>query len=259
MSDISILYAPKYRQATGALSINMGVKYPRLDCVDLLTRLIRSGIKCYEFNISPWHGSGLPVDPEDWKVLLEAIDIVDFPHPYELWVTDVENCRQFVGLISTLPSDYTFMGPQFNFVMEDGQQDDFIPVQEIVSHHVKGENAPLTITAMSPPKGDQVALGAPAQYFDITGFCTMEQGSRKPVEGLRVVFQSGSPLVVGNNGVTLEALLAIQEYRLAKFQETKFACDHNEQALFHIRQALKHLQQRTIERLGVQPDTPTVQ
>lgn len=73
------------------------------------------------------------------------------------------------------------------------------------------------------------------------------------------MFQSGSPTVVGNNGVTLEALLAIEEYRLAKFQETKFACDHNQQALFHIRQALKHLQLRTLERLGLQPETPTLQ
>lgn len=257
MSDISILFAPKYRTNGG---IGIGVKYPRLDCMDLLARLMRGGIDCYQFHISPWHGSGLPVDPEDWKVVLESLDTVDFPHPYELWVTDTTNSMQFVGLISELPSDYTFVvGPQFNFVMEDGQQDDFIPVQEITSHHVKGEHAPLTIMAMAPPKGDQVALGAPAQYFDITGFCTMEQGSRKPVEGLRLVFQSGSPLVVGNNGVTLEALLAIEEYRLAKFQETKFACDHNAQALFHIRQALKHLQLRTIERLGLQPDSPTLQ
>ena len=257
MSDISILFTPKYRTNGG---IGIGVKYPRLDCMDLLSRLLRGGIECYQFHISPWHGSGLPVDPQDWKVLLDALDMVDFPHPYELWVTDVNNTMQFVGLISTLPSDYTFVvGPQFNIVMEAGQQDDFIPVQEITSHHVKGEHAPLTIMAMAPPKGDQVALGAPAQYFDITGFCTMEQGSRKPVDGLRLVFQSGSPTVVGNNGVTLEALLAIEEYRLAKFQETKFACDHNEKALFHIRQALKHLQFRTIERLGLQPETPTLQ
>lgn len=257
MSDISILFTPKYRTNGG---IGIGVKYPRLDCMDLLSRMLRGGIECYQFHISPWHGSGLPVDPLDWKVLLDALDTVDFPHPYELWVTDVNNTMQFVGLISTLPSDYTFVvGPQFNIVMEAGQQDDFIPVQEITSHHVKGEHAPLTIMAMAPPKGDQVALGAPAQYFDITGFCTMEQGSRKPVDGLRLVFQSGSPTVVGNNGVTLEALLAIEEYRLAKFQETKFACDHNEKALFHIRQALKHLQLRTIERLGLQPETPTLQ
>lgn len=256
-ATFSILFAPKYRTNGG---LGIGVKIPHGDSLHLLTSLIHNGVSCYEFQINPWHAAKLPIPADVWKVVLDALDTVDFPHPYELWVTDTENCMQFVGVIDTLPTDYSLaVGTQFNFVMEDGQQDDFIPVQEITSHHVKGEHAPLTIMAMSPPKGDQVALGAPAQYFDITGFCTMEQGSRKPVDGLRLVFQSGSPLVVGNNGVTLEALLAIEEYRLAKFQETKFACDHNEQALFHIRQALKHLQLRTIERLGQQPDSPTLQ
>lgn len=255
--SFSILFAPKYRTNGG---IGIGVKIPHGDALQLLTSLINNGVKCYDFTISPWHVIKYQVPAEDRQALMDALDTVDFPHPYELWVTDVENCMQLVGLIDTLPTDYELsVGAQFNFVMEDGQQDDFVPVQEITSHHVKGEHAPLTIMAMAPPKGDQVALGAPAQYFDITGFCTMEQGSRKPVEGLRLVFQSGSPLVVGNNGVTLEALLAIEEYRLAKFQETKFACDHNVQALFHIRQALKHLQLRTIERLGLQPDSPTLQ
>ena len=256
-TTFSILFAPKFRTNGG---IGIGVKIPYGDSLHLVTSLIHNGVKCVDFLISPWSATKYPVPPEDRQVVMDALDTVDFPHPYELWVTDVENCMQFVGLIDTLPSDYNMaIGAQFNVMMEDAQQDDFIPVQEITSHHVKGEHAPLTIMAMSPPKGDQVALGAPAQYFDITGFCTMEQGARKPVDGLRLVFQSGSPLVVGNNGVTLEALLAIEEYRLAKFQETKFACDHNEQALFHIRQALKHLQLRTIERLGLQPDSPTLQ
>lgn len=256
-NSFSILFAPKFRTNGGS---GIGVKIPHGDSIDLVASLNRNGVKCYDFQINAWHATKQPVPAEDWKVLLDALDTVDFPHPYELWVTDVENCIQFVGLIDTIPTDYALsIGTQFSFVMEDAQQDDFIPVQEITSHHVKGEHAPLTVMAMAPPKGDQVALGAPAQYFDITGFCTMEQGSRKPVDGLRLVFQSGSPTVVGNNGVTLEALLAIEEYRLAKFQETKFACDHNEQALFHIRQALKHLQLRTIERLGLQPETPTLQ
>lgn len=64
----------------------------------------------------------------------------------------------------------------------------------------------------------------------------------------RIRFQNGPIGVVGVNGVTNEALLAIVIDRLECFQTSKYANEFNEGALGAARDALAYLASRTAER-----------
>ena len=61
-------------------------------------------------------------------------------------------------------------------------------------------------------------------------------------------FQEGAIKVHGVNGVTNEDLIAMVIKRLECFQETKYACEDNKEALHGLRKALYHLTARTRER-----------
>lgn len=104
--------------------------------------------------------------------------------------------------------------------------------------------------------------------YTVSGFDTKTNQScpftaryGKPADHMTVLFQRGSPLLLGENGVTLEALLAICQHRLENFQASPFACEENQEALDHIRSAIKALHLRSSRRqhqniLGTQaPDT----
>jgi len=61
-------------------------------------------------------------------------------------------------------------------------------------------------------------------------------------------FQDGPIGVVGINGVTNEALLAIVADRLQCFQTSEYACAENQAALSHVIAALGQLAERTKAR-----------
>lgn len=65
-----------------------------------------------------------------------------------------------------------------------------------------------------------------------------------------IKFQEGPVVESGLNGLTHEVLLAILIDRLEGFQKGAYACNANEAALWHLEYAMKHLQNRTRERLG---------
>lgn len=64
----------------------------------------------------------------------------------------------------------------------------------------------------------------------------------------RTYYQKGPIGEVGVNGTTNEAELAKVIHRLKGFQAGEFACDENEQALYHISQGLEILESRTADR-----------
>ncbi len=65
-----------------------------------------------------------------------------------------------------------------------------------------------------------------------------------------IQFQDGTvDPVSGPNGLTIEALLAICGHRLDAFQSGAYPSEYNAVSLFHINEALKSLQQRTIDRV----------
>ena len=61
-------------------------------------------------------------------------------------------------------------------------------------------------------------------------------------------FQDGPINVVGANGITNEALLAIVADRLDGFQSSKWACEENAVALDAVKAALAALESRTAKR-----------
>ena len=62
-------------------------------------------------------------------------------------------------------------------------------------------------------------------------------------------FQHGPVKEYGINGVTMEYLLVIIADRLKAFQNSKFACGENEQALMNVNDALDILNHRTRKRI----------
>jgi len=66
----------------------------------------------------------------------------------------------------------------------------------------------------------------------------------------RIKFQNGPMKESGVNGVSIEALIAINIDRLRCFQAGPYACEANGNALAHLESALECLQARTRERLA---------
>lgn len=141
-----------------------------------------------------------------------------------------------------------------------------------LTSHLAGPGAlPLAIAV-----GDEPGAGGAHQRYVISGFnagrnpssgrahaeyLRAQQGSNNPEialhyqsvlnaqDTLTVLFQNGNPAVVGVNGVTIEALLAVAIDRLQGFQSGQFADEHNAAALVYLRSAQEVLHQRTRERL----------
>lgn len=67
------------------------------------------------------------------------------------------------------------------------------------------------------------------------------------LEDVVVKFQNGSP-VVGQNGLTLEAVIAITIDRLEQYNQGDFKCNHNDLALEHLKAAKLALELRITER-----------
>lgn len=66
---------------------------------------------------------------------------------------------------------------------------------------------------------------------------------------ITIKFQNGVESETGINGVTMESLLVIIADRLKAFQNSKFACGENEQALMNVTDALDILNHRTRKRI----------
>lgn len=74
--------------------------------------------------------------------------------------------------------------------------------------------------------------------------------AENPHDFTTISFQKGPVAEVGVNGVSIEALLAICEDRLAGFQSGPFACTPNAVALDHVRRAMSELRSRTETRIA---------
>jgi hypothetical protein len=121
----------------------------------------------------------------------------------------------------------------------------------ISSHEVEGAASNLKIVV-----GDEPAVPGNGNHrYDILGFDTASNASEYEgsfARALSVLFQNGPIPSHGNNGVTIEALLAVIAHRLEGFQTGPFASQDNEDALFHTLQAMEALQRRTRNRIARQ-------
>ncbi len=124
------------------------------------------------------------------------------------------------------------------------------PVSPIVTlHQVKGADEPIVIEAIDPP-----GPGGGHSHYTIAGIHLPHNPAfsldSPLVDHLNIYFQNGPVPVNGYNGATIEHLLAISHHRLACFQAGSLACENNAVAMAHIAQAIKLLQQRTIDRIA---------
>lgn len=121
-------------------------------------------------------------------------------------------------------------------------------MRELTEHVVDPANGRLVITVV-----DERGHGGANHRYEITGFdVNGNQSAGDDTDSRMVVlFQNGPISVDGNgvNGITQEALLAIVADRLRSFQAGPYSCKANAYALINIEEALRWLQQRTLERM----------
>lgn len=127
----------------------------------------------------------------------------------------------------------------------------YIPtMRELLQHKLSGVNEALTINVTDEP-----GQGGACHRYEVTGFDELKNPSHTADDSsalgtLVILFQNGPLKEAGVNGITQEALLAILIDRLESFQAGKFTCQDNDDALWHVREALTCLQKRTRERLA---------
>jgi hypothetical protein len=127
-------------------------------------------------------------------------------------------------------------------------------MRTLTDHIVEGDSAnhQLTITVTDSP-----GSGGANHRYEITGFDTTTNTSDDSLGRVLtgvisnvVLFQNGPIKEFGVNGVTGEALTAIQIDRMRSFQAGPFACADNAEALLHFEAALECLQRRTRARIA---------
>ena len=115
-------------------------------------------------------------------------------------------------------------------------------MRTITDHKLNGLNEALEITVLDEPGQG----GACHEYkIDVIGGAPASGGMSTAIR-----FQNGLIGETGLNGISGEALLAIQIDRLRSFQKGPFACRENAIALTHLEDALMWLQKRTRDRLA---------
>jgi hypothetical protein len=121
----------------------------------------------------------------------------------------------------------------------------------LTDHQVNVANDQITIVVNDAP-----GAGGANHRYEITGFDTATNPSCQSPSGYThvksrdvLLFQHGSPLEHGVNGITHEVLLAILIDRLRGLQKGPFPCRENAIALTKLEEALMWLHKRTRDRL----------
>lgn len=110
-------------------------------------------------------------------------------------------------------------------------------MRTITDHKLNGLNDALEITV-----ADQPGAGGACHEYDIT---SCDHGVH-----CHISFQNGPIAEAGVNGISGEALMAVQIDRLRSFQAGPYACRENALALTAMEEALMWLQKRTRDRLA---------
>lgn len=116
-------------------------------------------------------------------------------------------------------------------------------MRTIELHKVGGVDNRLRIEVLDEP-----GAGGACHQYRVREDTPEGQETTMPVYVVK--FQQGPVKEHGLNGITQEALLAIVIDRLEGFQSGDFACELNQIALDHVKEALAALQQRTRDRVA---------
>lgn len=127
-------------------------------------------------------------------------------------------------------------------------------MRELTTHVVPGDSAnhQIKVEVMDEPGQGNACHAYKISNFDSKTNPSDLFAARYGVGStdLMLVFQNGPIKLVGVNGITHEALLAVLVDRLEGFQSGEYANADNDIALYHLRSALVHLQLRTRARIA---------
>lgn len=119
----------------------------------------------------------------------------------------------------------------------------YIPVyRELVDHRGNAVNDCLVVVSLDERHSD----GSHAEYVIESTAKSKEFVPRKT--SCRLNFHRGDPEEVGVTGITHEALLTVLIDRVECLQRGPFASTENDDALYHLREALKAFKTRTANR-----------
>lgn len=92
---------------------------------------------------------------------------------------------------------------------------------------------------------------------DAVTYYGVPSDTKNPIHHSKINFQNGSPAANGQNGLTIEAVIAIALSRLETVNQGNFKCEHNDLAIDHLKAAKLALDLRVADRKvrGVH-DTP---
>lgn len=117
-------------------------------------------------------------------------------------------------------------------------------MRTVTDHKLNGLNEALDITVKDEP-----GHGGACHVYDITwGDPSDTTGHSQRTSTIK--FQNGPIAEHGVNGISGEALMAIQIDRLRSFQAGPYACRENAIALTNLEEALMWLQKRTRDRMA---------
>ncbi len=124
-------------------------------------------------------------------------------------------------------------------------------MRTVTDHKLNGLNEALEITVLDGPG----AGGACHEYKIETDLrCPEERHPKENSDRMRafcrIHFQNGPIQEAGVNGISGEALMAIQIDRLRSFQAGPYACRENALALTALEESLMWLQKRTRDRIA---------
>lgn len=120
-------------------------------------------------------------------------------------------------------------------------------MRTITDHKLNGLNDALVINVLDEPGSGNASHEYEVRFtYPLTGTL----GTQPPDNVTKISFQNGPIQEVGVNGISGEALIAIQIDRLRSFQSGAYACRENAIALTKLEEALMWLQKRTRDRLA---------
>jgi len=116
--------------------------------------------------------------------------------------------------------------------------------RELTSHKGSGLNKALTIEVLGKP-----GLGNACHIYKIHGPRSVDDAGKEYPDAQCVKFQDGPVQGMSVNGISNEALLAIDKDRLIGFQSGAFACRDNAVALTKLQECMMWLQKRARDRM----------
>lgn len=119
-------------------------------------------------------------------------------------------------------------------------------MRTLTDHKLNGLNDALEITVIDEPGAGGANHLYEIEFGNNDGHDPTGHSQRKHI----IKFQNGPIQEAGVNGISGEALMAVQIDRLRSFQTGPYACRENALALTALEESLMWLQKRTRDRLA---------